>query len=155
MKMLLYIGIVFVIGLVIIFVGLSMTSRKQPELGLHQGRLLACPTTPNCVCSEWPSKNAFIEPIHYSIAHADAWSGIKQAIVESGGLITLEDGHYLHARFVTPILRFVDDVELRIDMDAHLIHLRSASRVGHSDMGLNRKRLERIRTAFNRQIEGE
>jgi len=131
---------------------LSLSSRKQPELGLLNGRLRPCPATPNCVCSEPPVAVSFIPPLAYSIAHADAWHSVRQAVVETGGVLINEQDDYLHARYVTPLLRYIDDVELRIDEHAHLIHIRSASRVGHADFGVNRRRVSRIWSAFDRQI---
>ncbi len=150
MKILLYIviGIILIIGL--LFVALSITSRKQPELGLLNGQLRACPTTLNCVCSEQPVAGPVIEPLNYTTIAKDAWSRMKQAIVETGGIIMTEQGGYLHAQYETPLMRYIDDVELRIDENNQLIHIRSASRVGHSDMGANRKRVIRIRTVFHR-----
>ena len=150
MKILFYtfIGIILIIG--ILFVILSIASRKQPELGLLNGQLRPCPATPNCVCSEFQAEEADIEPLSYSIAHAEAWKSIKQVIVATGGEIVMEQGVYLLARYRTPLMRFVDDVELRMDEDHYVIHIRSASRVGRSDLGANRKRAERIRKMFYR-----
>ena len=150
MKLLLYsvIGIVAIIG--IMFVALSIASRKQPELGLLNGQLRPCPTSPNCVCSEQQVEGAFIEPLAYTTTAADVWHKMKQAIIETGGVIVTEQNGYLHARYVTPLMRYVDDVELRIDENNRVIHVRSASRVGHSDLGANRQRVARIRAVFER-----
>ena len=155
MKILFYTvaGIFFIIGLLLVV--LSLSSRKQPGLGLLNGQLRACPATPNCVCSEWQVEGAFVEPLSYSIAHNDAWRSVKQAVVETAGVVLTERDGYLHARYVTPIMRYVDDVELRIDEDKHVIHIRSASRVGHSDLGANRARVARIRAAFHKQAGAE
>lgn len=155
MKILLYSLIVIFSVIGLLFIALSISSRKQPELGLLDGQLRACPATPNCVCSEWPVEGVFVEPLSYSIAHDDAWRSIQEAIVATDGKLVTEQAGYLHARFVTPIMRYVDDVELRIDEDKHLIHIRSASRVGHSDLGANRRRVSRIRTVFQQQTGSE
>lgn len=152
MKILFYAVVGIILIVVIMFIVLSIASRKQPELGLLNGQLRPCPATPNCVCSEWPEAGAYVEPVVYSIARDAAWDGIKQAIIETGGeIVTVQPG-YLRARYVTPLMRYVDDVELRIDEDGHVIHVRSASRVGHSDLGANRLRVNRIRGAFDRQV---
>ena len=150
MKLLLYtvIGILFIIGLLFVF--LSLASRKQPELGLLDGQLRPCPATPNCVCSEWPVDGAFVEPMSYTTTAEEAWGRMKQAIIATGGEIVTGQDAYLHARFVTPLLRYVDDVELRLEADKRLIHIRSASRVGRSDLGANRQRVGRIRAAFDK-----
>lgn len=129
-------------------VGLSISSRKQPVLGLLDGQLRACPASPNCVCSEWPGEQAFVEPLGYTTTAEDAWRSIKQAIVETGGVIATDDDGYLHARYVTPLMRYVDDVELRLDEKKRLIHIRSASRVGYSDVGVNRQRVGTMRSVF-------
>ncbi len=149
MKLLLYsvIGIFVIIGL--LFVGLSISSRKQPELGLLNGELRPCPATPNCVCSEQQVEESFVEPLVYTANTDDVWRKIKRAITETGGIVLTEHAGYLHARYETPLMRYVDDVELRVDAKNQVIHIRSASRVGHSDMGANRQRVSRIRTAFD------
>lgn len=141
-------AIIVIIGLV--FIALSVSSRKQPELGLLEGRLRPCPDSPNCVCSEYRDHSAFIAPLLFTNTAENSWDKIKKAIVETGGEIVTERDGYLHARFVTLLMRYVDDVELRMEQDKQRIHIRSASRVGHSDMGANRKRVTRIRSAFEK-----
>lgn len=153
MKLLLYtvIGIFILVG--IYLVSLSISSRKQPELGLVNGQLRPCPTTPNCVCSEQQVEGAFVEPLGYTTTVDTAWRKIKHAIVATGGIVITERQGYLHARYETSLLRFVDDVELRLDENTRVIHIRSGSRVGKSDLGANRKRVAHIRAAFNKQID--
>ena len=73
-----------------------------------------------------------------------AWKKLTKIITRQGGEVQQDDGSYLHATFTSPVFRYVDDVELRLDEDHGLIHIRSASRVGRSDFGVNRKRIERI-----------
>ena len=152
MKLLLYsvIGIVVIIGLVSVV--LSISSRKQPELGLLNGQLRPCPATPNCVCSEQQLEGAFVEPLVYTTTGDVAWREIKHAIIETSGVVLTEQDGYLHAVYETPLMRFVDDVELRLDENNQVIHVRSASRVGKSDLGANRKRVARLRAAFGKQI---
>ena len=164
LKALLYL----VIGLLVIvsayFINLSVSSRKQPDLGLLKGQLRVCPATPNCVSSERQDEGAYIEPLMVTtkvnkIATTKAgdawitlWKDAKKAVVEIGGNIMTERYGYLHATFETKILRYVDDVELRLDKNKRLIHIRSSSRVGRSDMGANRVRVEKIRKAFLKNI---
>ena len=62
--------------------------------------------------------------------------------------VVTDDGNYIHATFTSRVFRFVDDVEFVIDDSASEIHFRSASRVGYGDMGVNRKRMEEIRSHF-------
>jgi len=125
---------------------MAIQSHKRPQnLGLDQGILRTCPDSPNCVCSEAHSQNSAdhaIAPI--KAAADDTWSVLATIIIEQGGMIQQDDGDYLHATFITPVFRYVDDMELRFDHAQGLIHMRSASRVGHSDFSVNRKRIQRI-----------
>lgn len=130
---------------------LSLLSRGGSPAGKQDGRLYPCPESPNCVCSEYPHKDAFVEPLHF-VGDADtAWARAQKTVLDMGGEISRVDSGYLAATFQTPLFRFVDDVELRLDAPAKAIHIRSASRVGHSDFGTNRKRVESLRNRFNAQ----
>ena len=113
-------------------------------------RLRPCPSSPNCV-SSWPGEDE---------AHRIAslsWAGnlehsklrLRQAVLKAGNATFIEETEtYWHVEFRSLILRFVDDVEFLFDRDSQLIHVRSASRVGYSDLGVNRRRVEKIRTMF-------
>lgn len=140
-------GLLLVIGIMLI--ALSMASREQPALGVQNGQLKPCPSTPNCVCSEYPADAAYIEPFSYTLPAKEAWAGIKYVIKDSGGRVIAEQTDYLRAEYTTTLLRFIDDIEFRLDRDHQLIHVRSASRVGRSDLGANRQRVEQLRTRFN------
>jgi uncharacterized protein (DUF1499 family) len=124
------------------------------ELGVHDGKLAACPSTPNCVSSQAFDAAHAIEPIIYDTSLADAKSRLRQTISEMPRTrLIRETGNYLHFEFTTRIMRFVDDVEFYFDDAARRIHVRSASRVGRSDFGVNRKRVEAIRVAFRERRE--
>lgn len=144
-------SIYILIGLSIIpalyFTYLSVSSRNYSVAGLVDGKLAACPQTANCVCSEHASSADFIEPFTYPVG-PDIWLNMKQAIIQVGGQIERQEAEYMHATFTSSIFRFIDDVELRLDRDNNVIHIRSASRVGRSDLGVNKKRVEKIRSAF-------
>lgn len=148
MKIILSIILIILCIIVLFLAGLSLVSRKAHPLGISNGQLTPCQQTPNCVCSEYNNGPAYISPLEYSIAHADAWHSIKQSVKNTGGEVLAEESHYIHATYVTPLLRFTDDLELRLDEDHHLIHVRSTSRVGHSDLGTNRRRVEMLRKHF-------
>jgi len=141
-KMLL-LGIVTLIALLLIggFVR-GWQSQTPPELGLVKGHLQDCPDKPNCVCSEAEANDT----LHAIAPLGDAdWQRLRQTVQQAGGVVTNDDGYYLHATFTSSLFRFVDDFEVRRDEASRLIHIRSASRVGHSDFGVNRKRVETIR----------
>ncbi len=116
--------------------------------GVEKGKLKKCPDTPNCVSSQEDGSH-FIEPVKYSGTLADArrtlldiLNNMKRTLV-----ITSED-NYIHAESTSLLFRFVDDVEFYLDDSTKLIHVRSASRVGRSDLGVNRKRVEEIQEKF-------
>ena len=134
--------------------GITLASWQRPsDLGLTAaGTLRPCPGTPNCVCSEFADSDAVIAAIEFQGDPIDAWKNWLMTVAAAPGasLVTSQDS-YLHAEFVTPWMRFVDDVECRLDYEHNLIHVRSASRVGRSDMQKNRRRVELLRTEFARR----
>jgi len=131
-----------------LFIHLSIDSRKARETGLLNGKLRPCPGTPNCVVSEDSGKDSYIEPLTFSGEPGAAWAHAKEALTGLGGRIEKDTGDYLWATFRSRIWRFVDDTELRLDAAGKAIHVRSASRVGKGDLGVNRKRVERLRNLF-------
>ncbi|MDW8469072.1 MAG: DUF1499 domain-containing protein [Burkholderiales bacterium] len=122
---------------------------KRPEhLGLRAGKLAPCPSSPNCVSSQAdPSDSVhYVAPIAFDGEPAAAMAAVRAAIEATpGATIVREEADYLHAEFRTRVLRFVDDVEFAFDAGARVIHVRSASRVGWSDLGANRRRVEALR----------
>jgi uncharacterized protein (DUF1499 family) len=123
-----------------------MFSWQRPaNLGVTSGRLAPCKRTPNCVSSQADPADSE----HY-IAPLTSTIGIPKlrGLVESmpGATIITEQGNYLYAEFRSRLLGFVDDLELHRDEQHNLIHIRSASRLGRRDFGVNRKRVEALRT---------
>ncbi|WP_246247142.1 DUF1499 domain-containing protein [Candidatus Methylobacter favarea] len=123
---------------------LLANSKGNPELEM---KLAACPQSPNCVSSQATDKDHFIAPFKISGKTEDAWKALKQALAgQSRTLITQETGNTLHAEAASLVFRFVDDIDVVIDHNAKLIHIRSASRTGYSDFGVNRRRMEALRS---------
>lgn len=124
-----------------------MFAGKRPNnLGVRDGKLAPCPSTPNCVCSQSEDAGHKIEPLTYKSTPEVAFTQLKQAIASQPRTkIITESPNYLYAEFTSAIMKFVDDVEFYLDEDAKVIHVRSASRLGQSDLGVNRKRIETIR----------
>jgi uncharacterized protein (DUF1499 family) len=113
-------------------------------------RLAPCPSSPNCVSTQAKGGYHAIPPIPYSGSREGVLDSLKAVIQKmKRSRITTESPDYLHAEFRTS-LGFVDDVEFYIDQEQHLIHMRSASRLGYWDFGVNRRRLEAIREEFDR-----
>jgi len=140
---------VAVIALLILAAGFvpGVKSKQPPTPGLAAGYLRDCPASPNCVNSEAGTDESHrVAPI----ASID-WNGFVHAVEQAGGNILENENGYLHAVFTSALFRFVDDLEARMDRKAKLIHIRSASRAGHSDMGVNRKRVEKIRARVNKR----
>lgn len=115
---------------------------------LTNGKLRPCPDSPNCVSSESGSTR-HIPPIAYTESEETAWQNLQICIVKMGGEIIAVETNYIWATFTSKIFGFVDDVELRMDRDQKIIHIRSGSRVGYTDFGVNKKRTEKIRTFFS------
>ena len=125
-------------------------SRPSPEEAAV-ARMQPCPSSPNCVCSREDPADAthYIEPLRFTGGADQAMARLRQIVEDWDRAEVIEaDGGYLRAVFTTRLLRFKDDVEFELDAEAGLIHVRSASRLGHSDLGANRKRVEAIRAAF-------
>lgn len=135
-----------VIGLAL----LSLTTRRPANLGVNGGRLAPCPNSPNCVCTQASDERHRIEPLTYAGTAAEAMTRLREVLRERPRtLIVTQTESYLHAECTSFLFRFVDDVEFLIDGAAKVIHFRSASRAGHSDLGVNRRRMEEIRRQFN------
>lgn len=121
---------------------------KKPDRIDEPVTLAACPDSPNCVCSENGTGGHAIEPLTFQGDAGDAWSRLQSVLQELGGEEIRSSEQYLWFEFRTPLIGFIDDVECRLNHTDQQIEIRSASRVGHSDMGANRKRVEAIRQAF-------
>jgi len=120
-----------------------------PNLGPREGRLAPCGKAPNCVCSHAGDPPHAIAPLEFSGTAAQAFERLERLIASLPRTrIVTRTGNYLHVDFTTPLLRFTDDVEFLLDEQAGVIHVRSASRIGHSDLGTNRRRVEAIRERF-------
>ena len=119
-----------------------------PALGSAGGRLALCPNTPNCVSSQAAASDAHhrVEPLAWTGTRKEAQLRLR-AVVEAmprARVVAEEDG-YLRAEFTSGLWKFVDDLELVLDAESHSIDVRSASRQGSNDLGVNRARVEELR----------
>ncbi len=127
---------------------LSFSATVPDNIGEVDGKLAACPKSPNCVGSQAVESGKRMPAI--VLAETDdglaAIKRIKSVVAEHFSRATLvtEEENYLHYEFKSLVFRFVDDVEFLIDSDQHQIDFRSASRVGHSDLGANARRMRKI-----------
>ena len=119
----------------------NFTGERPNNLGVKDGKLAACPGTPNCVNSQSNDAQSKIEPLP-----AQSIAEIKNAIASMDRATIIEEtDNYLYAEFKSKLMGYVDDVEFYLD-DANTVQVRSASRLGKSDLGVNRKRVEEIRS---------
>lgn len=131
-------------------------AKGETGLGVKDGMLSPCPASPNCVSSQSEDRAHHIEPFRFSGSLDEAREALLSVIrSEKRTRVITETDDYIHAEFRSLIFRFVDDVEFYFDGATKTIHVRSASRVGHSDLGVNRKRVERLRELFNKEVAGE
>lgn len=140
-----------IVGLVTIIL-LAGCAGTVPDLGINNGKLTPCPNTPNCVNSQAVDKSQYIQPIRYAGTLQGARVRLLQILgSQSRTKILTAQENYIRAEFVSKLFRFVDDVEFYFPEEKSgekVIHIRSASRIGYSDLGANRKRIERIRSEF-------
>jgi len=135
------------IALSVIIAGCSGV--RPTDLGVKDGSLAPCPPSPNCVSSQSRDPEHAIAPFSYTASTPRAMADLKKVILGmKRSKIVEEHDSYIHAEFTSAVWRFVDDVEFYFDDTAKLIHVRSASRLGKSDFGVNRKRVEEIRTIW-------
>jgi uncharacterized protein (DUF1499 family) len=140
----------------IAFFVLGRMSQSGEAPGIVEGRLARCPDKPNCVCSEFKEDSKHhIEAIPIPEGFArDVMPVLRESIEEMGGTIQTERDHYLSFAVTSAFFGFVDDVEIRIDPAQEVVHVRSASRVGYSDRGVNKKRVELLRSLLNEKFGG-
>ncbi len=131
-------------------VALTACSNSTPLVfGVSDGKLAPCPESPNCVSSQSADEKHFVEPFPYKASLEQTRRSII-AVIESmrqSKIVTTEE-HYIRAEFRSALFRFVDDVECYFDDTEKRVHVRSASRVGYSDLGVNRRRIEKMRTRY-------
>jgi uncharacterized protein (DUF1499 family) len=119
------------------------------------GALAPCPPSPNCVASDAADAAHRVEPLAFTGSPAEAWRAARTAVAALPRTrIVAETDAWLHAECRSALFRFVDDLELELRPAAGIIAVRSASRVGHSDLGVNRRRVEALRAALAEREAG-
>jgi|TARA_B110000305_G_C19168766_1_gene506179 uncharacterized protein (DUF1499 family) len=148
--------ITIIFGVVIILLEISGCSASRPDnLGLKNNLLLSCPESPNCVLSQQSDEKHRIQPLAYTGSLEVAKERLSQVILSlENTRIIIQNRDYWHVEFTSRWLRFIDDVEFYFVESEPLIHLRSASRLGYYDFGANQKRVEKIRTRFEKLENG-
>ncbi|MFA6051051.1 MAG: DUF1499 domain-containing protein [Methylobacter sp.] len=120
---------------------MTLSTATQAE----EKKLAPCPNSPNCVSSQATDAGHFIKPFKIIGNIEEAWAVLKKALTsQSRTVITGETADTLHAEATSLVFRFVDDIDAILDVDTGLIHIRSASRTGYGDFGVNRRRVETL-----------
>ena len=144
MKWLFIIPVVLTFIIVIHFIYQGHLSQQGTAKGLIDQQLAPCPSSPNCICTEYKDdKSHYLAPI--TLKSSDNTSAIEesaQIIARMGGAVSMQTDTYLSATFTSSLFKFIDDVEVRWDQTQQQLHIRSASRVGHHDALTNKKRVE-------------
>ena len=125
-----------------------MKKPKKP-IGIIDGKFYPCPNSPNCVSTFATNKQHKIDPIVYTGSLSEAKEKILKIVSSlKRSKVIANENNYIHVEFRTAIFRFVDDVEFLFDDSEKIIHFRSRARLGYSDMGVNKKRMETISEMF-------
>jgi uncharacterized protein (DUF1499 family) len=123
-----------------------LSGKRPPDLGVRNGNLKAMPSSPNAVSSQASDGSHKIDPLAYKGTQEQAMKALKALVEATPNTRIVEmKPDYLYAEYASSLLGFVDDVEFFFQPGTHIMHVRSASRVGYSDLGVNRKRIEAIR----------
>lgn len=121
---------------------------------MASSRISDCPASPNCVSSRSSDQDHYVDPFPVGVAAEEAWTLLKRALESEPRVRVVEEDRerwYLRAEATSRLFRFVDDVEFQLVPEQRLVHVRSASRVGYWDLGVNRLRIERLREALKRE----
>lgn len=140
--------VITIVGIRMIFPTLPTPFSGMPpdNLGVVAGQFAPCPSSPNCVSSQSIDDGHYIKPIAYQGDPETAIATLASLIdAQERTKIIVEENNYLYAQFSSRWMGYVDDVEFSVNPDEKVIEVRSASRLGESDLGVNRQRIERIR----------
>ena len=128
---------------------MGLFSGERPDsLGVTAGRLAPCKPTPNCVSSQADPGDAvhYVAPLSAGADAERTFAALRREVRATPRVTVVSDApQYLYAEYRSRIFGFVDDVEFWLDPRAGVIHVRSASRLGRGDLGVNRARVERLR----------
>lgn len=130
----------------------SLSGAKPGNLGVRSGRLSPCPNAPNCVSSDADDRDHRVAVFEIILPAAAAWRAVcanVRGLPRTTVIIQTDD--YLHAECRSALFGFVDDLELHLRPMQNQIGVRSAARLGYSDFGVNRRRVESLRSALSQE----
>lgn len=130
----------------------TFEKRKVPTLGINNGQLAKLSSKPNCVSSQTDQADKRVPTLPFKETPEKTLEAIKQAVAAYGGAKVIEArSDYYYVVFITKLMRYYDDVEFYLDNENKEVHFRSSSRAGYSDMGLNRKRYNKLAELYQAQ----
>lgn len=131
---------------------ISCAGSRPTDLGVTADRFSPCPASPNCVCSDCDSIKHQIPPFVLALPAQQAWQTVGEQIaaLPRTRIISVSDD-YLHVECRSAVFGFVDDLELHLRPEEGIIAMRSAARLGYYDFGVNRQRLEALRTTLREE----
>lgn len=144
-------GRIYRLAILIVMLGYLWSCAVKPnDLGATEGLFSPCSSKPNCVCSQADStdKVHYMEAWPMSDFDADKAQLLKAIEAFGNTKVISNEDKYLHVEFTTGWMKYIDDVQFYFDLSDQKIHFKSASRVGYSDMGVNRKRMTRLKELF-------
>jgi len=142
------------VALIAVLSLMSITSQRPENLGTIDGQLTSCPGSPNCVCTQSAKPKHTIDPIRFEGPANQAWKRLR-AVVDAYPRTEIVEHteSYIRVEFTSRIFGFVDDVEFLLDGQRNRMDFRSASRTGRWDLGVNRRRMEKIRRDFESETK--
>ena len=142
----------FITAVILVMPLFSCAGTRPTNLGVKDARLAPCPSTPNCVSSDDADPAHRSSPFQLAVPAAEAWRAVGATVASLPRTkIITETDDYLHAECSSAFFGFVDDLELHLRPSQNLVAVRSAARLGHSDFGVNRKRVENLRALLAKQ----
>jgi len=156
-KLIIFLITIFVLCVVVRFsIGLFSASRIATGLITSEGnypQLSGCDNLLNCTSSTATTKRNHIEPFAYTSEPGDVIAKVASIITsQKGTSIQTQNANYLHATYKTRLMGYTDDLEILLEENNDHLHIRSASRIGRSDLGANRKRIEALRALLQGKI---
>lgn len=141
-------GVLGVMGAIVIY--MLVKNNSMPEnLGINNGRLAKLSKKPNAVSSQTDEKDKSVEALKFKGNLENSKNVIYKAIENYGNAKTVRnEKNYLYVIFTTGKMKYHDDVEFYFDESEKLIHFRSSSRIGYSDLGLNRERYNKLKEFY-------
>ncbi len=135
--------------MIAVVTAIACSGKRPANLGISDAQLAPCPPSPNCVSSDAADSAHQLEAFSLSAPPEDAWHVIREEVASLPRTTVVEQtSEYLHAQCASALFGFVDDLELHLRASDNVVAIRSASRVGYSDLGVNRRRAEQLREAL-------